>query len=313
MLRFFLQRVGMALPTLLLISIMVFGLIRFIPGDPALLMLGDMADSQSLADMRKTLGLDHSFATQYLIWIRAVLSGDFGFSISSSQPVLDLLVERFSVSAVIVLISVGLAVLLAVPVGLYAAWKQNSLMDLGLVASATLLLSIPAFWLGLLLLYFFGMKLGWLPIVGYVSVSADPLRGLSYLVLPVVTLTLVEFGSIARMARASTIEVLRLEYIAHARAKGLSETAVLWRHALRNAFAPTWTLVGLILGNLLGGIAVLETVFTLPGIGRLMVDSIFARDYPVLQGCLLLITSIYVVVNLIVDLLYPVFDPRVKL
>ncbi|CAB3920381.1 ABC transporter permease [Achromobacter piechaudii] len=313
MLRFFLQRVGMALPTLLLISIMVFGLIRFIPGDPALLMLGDMADSQSLADMRKTLGLDHSFATQYLIWIRAVLSGDFGFSISSSQPVLDLLVERFSVSAVIVLISVGLAVLLAVPVGLYAAWKQNSLMDLGLVASATLLLSIPAFWLGLLLLYFFGMKLGWLPIVGYVSVSADPLHGLSYLVLPVVTLTLVEFGSIARMARASTIEVLRLEYIAHARAKGLSETAVLWRHALRNAFAPTWTLVGLILGNLLGGIAVLETVFTLPGIGRLMVDSIFARDYPVLQGCLLLITSIYVVVNLVVDLLYPVFDPRVKL
>ncbi len=313
MLRFFIQRVGMALPTLLLISIMVFGLIRFIPGDPALLMLGDMADSQSLADMRKTLGLDHSFATQYLIWIRAVLSGDFGLSISSSQPVLDLLVERFSVSAVIVLISVGLAVLLAVPVGLYAAWKQNSLMDLGLVASATLLLSIPAFWLGLLLLYFFGMKLGWLPIVGYVSVSADPLRGLSYLVLPVVTLTLVEFGSIARMARASTIEVLRLEYIAHARAKGLSETAVLWRHALRNAFAPTWTLVGLILGNLLGGIAVLETVFTLPGIGRLMVDSIFARDYPVLQGCLLLITSIYVVVNLIVDLLYPVFDPRVKL
>lgn len=313
MLRFFLQRVGMALPTLLLISIMVFGLIRFIPGDPALLMLGDMADSQSLADMRKTLGLDHSFATQYLIWIRAMLSGDFGFSISSSQPVLDLLVERFSVSAVIVLISVGLAVLLAVPVGLYAAWKQNSLMDLGLVASATLLLSIPAFWLGLLLLYFFGMKLGWLPIVGYVSVSADPLHGLSYLVLPVVTLTLVEFGSIARMARASTIEVLRLEYIAHARAKGLSETAVLWRHALRNAFAPTWTLVGLILGNLLGGIAVLETVFTLPGIGRLMVDSIFARDYPVLQGCLLLITSIYVVVNLVVDLLYPVFDPRVKL
>lgn len=313
MLRFFIQRAGMALPTLLLISIMVFGLIRFIPGDPALLMLGDMADAQSLADMRKTLGLDHSFLTQYLIWIRAVLSGDFGVSISSSQPVLDLLVERFSVSAVIVLISVGLAVLLAVPVGLYAAWKQNSLMDLGLVASATLLLSIPAFWLGLLLLYFFGMQLGWLPIVGYVSVSADPLRGLSYLVLPVVTLTLVEFGSIARMARASTIEVLRLEYIAHARAKGLSETAVLWRHALRNAFAPTWTLVGLILGNLLGGIAVLETVFTLPGIGRLMVDSIFARDYPVLQGCLLLITSIYVVVNLIVDVVYPVFDPRVKL
>ncbi|MQT72819.1 ABC transporter permease [Pseudomonas helleri] len=313
MFRFIVHRLGMAIPTLLLISVMVFALIRFIPGDPALLMLGDMADPQSLAQMRSSLGLDHSVVTQYLIWIKSVLSGDLGFSISSRQAVLPLLFERFSVSATIVLISVALATLIAVPVGLFAAWKQNSPMDLGLVASATLLLSIPSFWLGLLLLYGFGIKLGWLPVVGYVGIAEDPLKAVTYLVLPIVTLTLVEFGAIARMARASTIEVLRLDYIAHARAKGLSEGAVLWRHALRNAFAPTWTLVGLILGNLLGGIAVLETVFTLPGIGRLMVDSIFARDYPVLQGCLLLITCIYVLVNLCVDLLYPLFDPRVKL
>ena len=313
MFRFIVHRLGMAIPTLLLISVMVFALIRFIPGDPALLMLGDMADPQSLAQMRSSLGLDHSVVTQYLIWIKSVLSGDLGFSISSRQAVLPLLFERFSVSATIVLISVALATLIAVPVGLFAAWKQNSPMDLWLVASATLLLSIPSFWLGLLLLYGFGIKLGWLPVVGYVGIAEDPLKAVTYLVLPIVTLTLVEFGAIARMARASTIEVLRLDYIAHARAKGLSEGAVLWRHALRNAFAPTWTLVGLILGNLLGGIAVLETVFTLPGIGRLMVDSIFARDYPVLQGCLLLITCIYVLVNLCVDLLYPLFDPRVKL
>ena len=313
MFRFIVHRLGMAIPTLLLISVMVFALIRFIPGDPALLMLGDMADPQSLAQMRSSLGLDHSVVTQYLIWIKSVLSGDLGFSISSRQAVLPLLFERFSVSATIVLISVALATLIAVPVGLFAAWKQNSPMDLGLVASATLLLSIPSFWLGLLLLYGFGIKLGWLPVVGYVGIAEDPLKAVTYLVLPIVTLTLVEFGAIARMARTSTIEVLRLDYIAHARAKGLSEGAVLWRHALRNAFAPTWTLVGLILGNLLGGIAVLETVFTLPGIGRLMVDSIFARDYPVLQGCLLLITCIYVLVNLCVDLLYPLFDPRVKL
>jgi peptide/nickel transport system permease protein len=303
----------MAVPTLLLISVMVFALIRFIPGDPALLMLGDMADAQSLAQMRSSLGLDHSVVTQYLIWIKSVLSGDLGFSISTRQAVLPLLLERFSVSATIVLVAVALATLIAVPVGLFAAWKQNSAMDLGLVAGATLLLSIPSFWLGLLLLYAFGIKLGWLPVVGYVTFADDPLKAITYLVLPIVTLTLVEFGAIARMARASTIEVLRLDYIAHARAKGLSEGAVLWRHALRNAFAPTWTLVGLILGNLLGGIAVLETVFTLPGVGRLMVDSIFARDYPVLQGCLLLITCIYVLVNLCVDLLYPLFDPRVKL
>ncbi|TWR95534.1 ABC transporter permease [Pseudomonas saxonica] len=313
MFRLILQRLAMAVPTLLLISVMVFALIRLIPGDPALLMLGDMADPQSLADMRSSLGLDHSLVSQYLIWIKAVLSGDLGFSITSQQAVLPLIFDRFTVSAQIVLVSVLLATLIAVPVGMLAAWKQNSAIDLGLVASATVLLSIPSFWLGLLLLYVFGIQLEWLPVVGYVSFGDNPWLALTYLVLPIVTLTLVEFGSIARMARASTIEVLRLEYIAHARAKGLSEGAVLWRHALRNAFAPTLTLIGLILGNLLGGIAVLETVFTLPGIGRLMVDSIFARDYPVLQGCLLLITGIYVLVNLLVDLLYPMFDPRVKL
>ena len=313
MFRLILQRLAMAVPTLLLISLMVFALIRLIPGDPALLMLGDMADPQSLADMRGSLGLDHSLVSQYLIWIKAVLSGDLGFSITSKQAVLPLIFERFTVSAQIVLVSVLLATLIAVPVGMLAAWKQNSAIDLGLVASATVLLSIPSFWLGLLLLYVFGIQLEWLPVVGYVSFADNPWQALTFLVLPIVTLTLVEFGSIARMARASTIEVLRLEYIAHARAKGLSEGAVLWRHALRNAFAPTLTLIGLILGNLLGGIAVLETVFTLPGIGRLMVDSIFARDYPVLQGCLLLITGIYVLVNLLVDLLYPLFDPRVKL
>ncbi|TWR88243.1 ABC transporter permease [Pseudomonas saxonica] len=313
MFRLILQRLAMAVPTLLLISVMVFALIRLIPGDPALLMLGDMADPQSLADMRSSLGLDHSLVSQYLIWIKAVLSGDLGFSITSQQAVLPLIFDRFTVSAQIVLVSVLLATLIAVPVGMLAAWKQNSALDLGLVASATVLLSIPSFWLGLLLLYVFGIQLEWLPVVGYVSFGDNPWLALTYLVLPIVTLTLVEFGSIARMARASTIEVLRLEYITHARAKGLSEGAVLWRHALRNAFAPTLTLIGLILGNLLGGIAVLETVFTLPGIGRLMVDSIFARDYPVLQGCLLLITGIYVLVNLLVDLLYPLFDPRVKL
>ena len=313
MFRLILQRLAMAVPTLLLISVMVFALIRLIPGDPALLMLGDMADPQSLADMRGSLGLDHSLVSQYLIWIKAVLSGDLGFSITSQQAVLPLIFDRFTVSAQIVLVSVLLATLIAVPVGMLAAWKQNSALDLGLVASATVLLSIPSFWLGLLLLYVFGIQLEWLPVVGYVSFADNPWQALTFLVLPIVTLTLVEFGSIARMARASTIEVLRLEYIAHARAKGLSEGAVLWRHALRNAFAPTLTLLGLILGNLLGGIAVLETVFTLPGSGRLMVDSIFARDYPVLQGCLLLITGIYVLVNLLVDLLYPLFDPRVKL
>ncbi|OCR23897.1 peptide ABC transporter [Pseudomonas syringae] len=312
MLRLIIARLAMAVPTLLLISIAVFAMIRLIPGDPALLMLGDMADPANLSALRQSLGLDQPMWIQYLIWIKAVLSGDLGHSITSQQAVLPLVLDRFSVSLTIVLSAVFLAALIAVPLGMLAAWKQNSLVDLGLVTAATLLLSIPGFWMGLLLLYAFGLALGWLPVVGYVPFGEDFGKALTYVILPIATLVLHESGVIIRMARASTIEVLRLDYIAHARAKGLSERAVLWRHTLRNAFAPTWTLIGLILGNLLGGIAVIETVFTIPGIGRLMVDAIYARDYPVLQGSLLLITFVYVLVNLVVDLMYPLFDPRVK-
>jgi peptide/nickel transport system permease protein len=192
-----------------------------------------------------------------------------------------------------------------------AAWKQNCAPDFFLVGTATLLVSIPTFWMGLLLLILFGLKLQWLPVVGYVSISADWKAGLLYLVMPVLTLFLHEIGVLMRMARASTLEVLGLDYITHARAKGLSETTVLMRHALRNAFGPTWTLIGLVMGHLLGGIAVVETVFTIPGLGRLLVDAIFSRDYPVIQGCLLFVAVIYVAVNLVIDLCYPLFDPRV--
>ena len=311
MIRFALARVGMAIPTLLIVALSVFFLIRLIPGDPASLMLGDLADPASLADLRARLGLDRPMPVQFAIWFAKVVSGDFGTSISTGQPVLPLIMQRFWTSAEIVLAAVFFASLVAVPAGMIAAWRQNSLFDVLLVGSATFLLSIPTFWLGLLFLLFFGLKLGWLPVVGYVSLSQHLSGGLLYLVMPIMTLFLHEIGVVMRMARASTLEVLRLDYITHARAKGLSESAVLWRHAFRNAFGPTWTLIGLLLGNLLGGIAVVETVFTIPGLGRLLVDSIFARDYPVIQGCLLVVAVVYVLVNLVVDLLYPLFDPRV--
>ncbi|MGX1744753.1 ABC transporter permease [Bosea sp. NPDC055353] len=311
MFRFALTRIGMALPTLLIVAVSVFVLIRLIPGDPAQLMLGDLATPASLADLRARLGLDQSLPVQFGIWIGNVLTGDFGQSISSQQAVLPLILQRFWVSAQIVLVAVLLASCVAVPAGVIAAWKQDSALDLGLVATATLLLSIPTFWLGLLLLLFFGLKLEWLPVVGYVSIAENPWAGILYLVMPIMTLFLHEIGVILRMARASTLEVLRLDYITHARAKGLSERAVLWRHAFKNAFGPTWTLIGLVLGNLLGGIAVVETVFTIPGLGRLLVDAIFARDYPVIQGCMLFVAFTYVLVNLVIDLCYPVFDPRV--
>lgn len=311
MFRFALTRIGMALPTLLIVAVSVFVLIRLIPGDPAQLMLGDLATPASLADLRARLGLDQSLPVQFGIWFGNVLSGDFGQSISSQQAVLPLILQRFWISSQIVLVAVLLASCVAVPAGVIAAWKQDSPLDLGLVATATLLLSIPTFWLGLLLLLFFGLKLEWLPVVGYVSIAENPWAGILYLVMPIMTLFLHEIGVILRMARASTLEVLRLDYITHARAKGLSEGAVLWRHAFKNAFGPTWTLIGLVLGNLLGGIAVVETVFTIPGLGRLLVDAIFARDYPVIQGCMLFVAFTYVLVNLVIDLCYPVFDPRV--
>lgn len=311
MLRFALTRILMSVPTLLIVSVAVFGLIRLIPGDPASLMLGDLATPASIADLQARLGLDKSVPVQFGIWFGNLLKGDLGQSINSQQAVLPLILQRFWISAQIVLVAVALASLVAVPAGVLAAWKQDTSLDLSLVAVATLLLSIPTFWLGLLLLLFFGLKLEWLPVVGYVSIAENPVAGILYLIMPIMTLFLHEIGVILRMARASTLEVLRLDYITHARAKGLTESAVLWNHAFKNAFGPTWTLIGLVLGNLLGGIAVVETVFTIPGLGRLLVDSIFARDYPVIQGCMLFVAFTYVLVNLVIDLCYPIFDPRV--
>lgn len=309
--KFILRRTAMAIPTLILVSVVVFAMMRAIPGDPVLIMLGDMARPEQIEAMRRSLGLDQPWPVQYLHWAGNILAGDFGHSIVNGLPVRAVMLDKFQVTASVVIVAVALTSLIAVPAGLLAAWKQNSLADLAVVGAATLLLSIPSFWIGLLMLLFFGLKLGWLPIVGYVSFGENPWAALLYLIMPVATLMMQEMGFVARMARSSTIDVLRLEYITHARAKGLSEPAVLWKHAFRNAFAPTWTVIGLILGSLLGGVAVTETVFTIPGLGRLLVDAIYARDYPVVQGCLLLIAGIYVLVNLIVDLLYPLFDPRV--
>jgi len=286
-------------------------MIRLIPGDPAALMLGDQADPASLADLRHLLGLDLSLPTQFMRWTQRALHGDLGASIRTGEPVLPLVIDRFWVSARIILIAVTVAAAIAIPAGMVAAWRQNGKLDISLVSMATVLLSIPSFWLGLMLLYVFGLKLGMLPVVGYVSFSENARAALLYIVLPLATLVLHEIGILIRMARSSTLDVLRMDYITHARAKGLSEATILRRHAFRNAFGPTWTLIGLMLGNLLGGIAVVETVFTIPGLGRLLVDSILGRDYPVIQGCLLVIAFVYVLINLVVDLLYPLFDPRV--
>lgn len=311
MLRFLLMRILSAIPTMLIVTVAIFALMRMIPGDPAVLTLGDMAQPGQVEDLRQRMGLDQPLPVQFVTWLGNVLRGDFGKSTATGEAILPLIFERFSVSASVVLVAVLFASVIAVPAGMIAAWRQNRLSDVLIVGTATLFLSIPSFWLGLMLLTIFGLWLGWLPVVGYVSVADNLGAGLLYLIMPVLTLVMVEAGAITRMARASTIEVARLEYITHARAKGLSERAVMWRHAFRNAFAPTWTLIGLILGSLLANIAVTETVFTIPGLGRMLIDGIFARDYPVVQGCMLFIAFIYVAVNLLVDLIYPLLDPRV--
>jgi peptide/nickel transport system permease protein len=311
MLGYIFKRLLSTLPTLLLVSVGVFFLIRLIPGDPALVLLGEGADAASLAGVRADLGLDRPLPVQFLAWLEHAVRGDLGRSIVSGEPVSGLILEHFGVTAAVVLVAVTLATLLAVTAGLVAAWRQDSAIDIAVIGAATVVLALPSFWLGLLLLLLFGVKLGWLPFIGYVPFSESAVQAALFLVLPVVTLTITESGVLTRMMRASCLDVLQLDYVTHARAKGLSEATVLIRHVFPNAFAPTLTLVGLTLGHLLGGVAVIETVFTLPGLGRLMVDSVLSRDYPVVQGCLLFTAVVYVVVNLLVDLCYPIFDPRV--
>jgi peptide/nickel transport system permease protein len=313
LLKYALHRVALAVPTLLIVAVIVFVMMRAIPGDPAQLMLGDLENPRALAQMRRDLGLDQPVLVQFGIWLKRLLAGDLGNSIAQQRPVLEMLWGAFGVTASLVIPAVAIASLLAIPLGMVAAWKQNTFVDVTVVTAAIVFLSIPSFWLGLIFLLVFGLKLDLLPVVGYVSPLESFREGMRYLVMPVTALALIETGVLIRMARSSTIEVLRLEYITHARAKGLRESTVALRHALKNAMAPTWTMIGLALGSLLGGAVVTETVFTLPGIGRLLVDSIFARDYPVVQGCLIFITLIYVLVNLVVDLCYPLFDPRVRL
>jgi len=311
MTRYILKRLVLALPTLLLVAIAVFGIVRMAPGDPAQVLLGESASPSEIVAKRAQMGLDQSMPAQFLRWAGDVARGNLGTSLLSDQPVTGLILDRFAVSTPIVVAAVALALLIAVIGGLYAAHHRGRAIDIVIVTTATILLSIPAFWLGLMFLLFFGLKLGWVPVVGFVPFSEDPLAALSYVALPVIVLALAELGVLTRMMRASAIEVLGLDYVLHARAKGLDDDRVLGRHVFPNAFAPTLTLTGLLLANLLGGIAVIETVFTLPGFGRLMVDAVLARDYPVIQGCLLFTAGIYILVNLAVDLIYPLFDPRI--
>lgn len=258
-------------------------------------------------------GLDRPMWVQFLVWFQNILSLDFGTSLITRDPVLETILSRFAVTAQMVVPATLLGAAIAVTGGIIAAWRQNAAPDLIITTVATVVLSVPSFWVGMLLIAVFGVKFQLLPTVGYVPLSAGFLAGLTYLLMPTLCLVFIQVGSVARMMRATMIEILRTEYITHARAKGLGEASVLMRHAFKNAVGPTLSWLGLILGALLAGAAVIESVFTLPGLGRLLVDSISSRDYPMVQGVMLFVAAIYIAVNLLVDLLYPLFDPRVRL
>lgn len=313
LLRYIVLRCLASIPTLFLVAVTVFVLMRLIPGDPAALMVGDITQVERIDRLREEMGLNEHVVVQFFTWIADLLRGDFGTSFMNGMPVLPTLLDRFAVTAQVVATSVAIAALIAVPAGMLAAARQNRMLDNLIVTTSVAAMSIPSFWIGLMLILVFGIELGWLPSVGYVSLGEDFSRGLIYLIMPVAALVMAELGTILRMSRASTIEVMRLDYITHARAKGLSEFDVMRRHAFPNAFAPTLTIIGLIFGALLGGAAVIETVFTLPGLGRHLIDAISSRDYPVVQGVMLIVALSYILVNLITDLLYPLFDPRVRL
>lgn len=312
MIRYAAYRLLLALPTILISLFLIFALIRLIPGDPAQIILGDVDDPAALERIRAHLALDQPLPVQFLHWISALVHGDFGNSISMQSPVIDLLQPAFAVTAQLVVPAILLAASLALPIGMFAAWKQNSATDTAVVAGATVFLSIPSFWLGLMMLLIFGVWLDLFPVVGYVSPFESFSEGVHYLVLPVVTLALIEAGVLVRLVRSSTVEVLQLDYIAHARSKGLSELRVASRHAFPNVMGPSWTMIGLALGGLLGGAVVIETVFSLPGLGRLLVEAVFARDYPVVQGCMVFVMLSYIGVNLLVELTAPFICPALR-
>lgn len=312
MIHFILKRIFYFVPTLLLVALMIFFLIHLIPGDPVVVMLGGDANPETVKQMRQEMGLDKPLPVQFAYWMGSVLKGDFGVSIQTHRPVMQSIMERFPVTLSLTTLALIFSVLLAVPSGVLAAIHQNTRKDYLFMLGTILGVSIPGFWLGLIALLVFSVHLKWFPTIGFVPWWVDFWNGLRYLILPSITLGLFMAAVVARMTRSSMLEVMRLEYITHARAKGLVEWKVIIKHALKNAFGPTLTTIGIQYGALLGGAVVTESVFSLPGLGQYVVVSIYGRDYPVVQGCILFMALVYVVINLLVDLLYAYFDPRVE-
>lgn len=312
MLRYIVRRLLAFIPTLFVLSLLIFLMIYLVPGDPVAMMLGSEATGEQIAEVRARLGLDRSFQERMLNWYTRVLRGDLGESYFLSQSVSEALVERFPITVSLSMLALMVAASLGILAGIVAGVRQGSWTDWMVMVMAMLGLSLPVFWLALNLIFLFSVKLGWLPTGGYVPLAKDPVGFVKHLALPGVTLGLVHAAVIARITRSSMVEVLRQEYVQAARAKGLRERTVVFRHAFRNALLPVITILGISTGELLAGSVITETVFNLPGVGRLIIDAVRRRDYPVVQGGVLFITFSYLLVNLIVDLVYAWVNPRIR-
>ena len=300
------------IPVLFGISILVFLLVHLIPGDVAQILLGTQATDQQLETLRRTFGLNRPLPVQYLDWLSHILRGDFGVSFRTNRPVLPDLVSRFGVTLQLTIVSMLIALTVAIPLGVISAANRGRASDGASRVVALLGLSIPNFWLGTLLILFVSLVLHWLPPVGFVSLLDNPWLGIQTLILPALALGTAVAAFIMRMVRSSLLEVLRQDYVRTAHAKGLREQSVLYRHALKNAFIPVLTVIGVQIGYLLGGAVIIESIFSLPGMGRFLLDSISNRDYSIVQGGVLFIALIFCLVNLSVDLVYAWLDPRIR-
>ncbi|MSP35595.1 MAG: ABC transporter permease [Limnohabitans sp.] len=316
MLQFLLRRILAVLPVLFVVSLVVFLILRLAPGDPAAVIAGNSATNDDIAKIQVQLGLDRSIPVQYGIWMGNVFRGDLGFSYYLNKPVTELIAQRVEPTLSLAFGTVILALLIAVPLGTVAAWRMGGWLDRLLSGFSVAGFSVPVFVIGYLLIYLFAIRLEWLPVQGYKSISgpsaAGPWAWMRQLILPWMTLAMIYVALIARVTRASVSEALTEDYIRTARAKGISESAVLLRHALANAAVPIVTVVGIGIALLIGGVVVTETVYAIPGLGSLTVDAVLNRDFPVIQGLVLLFSVSYVLINLLVDLSYLVLDPRIR-
>jgi len=313
MLGYLLRRVLATIPVMAIVALFVFSLLYLAPGDPAAVIAGDQASPEDVEKIRKSLGLDRPFLVRFTEWSLQVLSGDLGISMFTGLPVTELIRQRIEPTLSLMVVTLFLAIGVAVPAGVIAAWKAGTWIDRTVMAFAVLGFSVPVFIIGYLLAYIFALQLDWLPVQGYTPISRGFWPWLENLILPAIALGFVFMALIARITRATMLEVLSQDYVRTARSKGVGEGSILFVHALKNAAVPIVTVIGIGVALLIGGAVVTESVFAIPGLGRLTIDAIVRRDYPLIQGIVLMFSFSYVLVNLAVDLLYRVIDPRVRM